>query len=79
MKATGQGGREYNDAELRAYNITEGCIGQYAVIQRGYACLGIGPTESEALADASACMGEPVEEDDPCENDGDTEVVEIEA
>lgn len=77
LTATGNDARHYDDATLRAYSLDETDIGRYAVIQDGIACLGVGDTREDALADAARCnSGEPVEE---CEADDETrvEVVQI--
>lgn len=79
LTATGNNARHYDDATLRAYDLDETDIGRYAVIQHGVACLGVGDTREEALADAARCNGgEPVEEcDDETSDSGIIEVVLI--
>jgi hypothetical protein len=53
-------GRRLDDEDLRGYGIEEDQVGQYAVIQLGYACIGLGDSAEAALADAERCSGEPV-------------------
>ncbi|MFA5323960.1 MAG: hypothetical protein WC373_14910 [Smithella sp.] len=73
------GGDYLDDRTLRNYNLTPDCIGQYAIIQHGYACLGVGDTPNSALADAEKCIGESVElVDDHRADDGECECVLIE-
>jgi hypothetical protein len=72
------GGTEMDDTTLRAYGLSENDIGKYAVIQHGCACLGIGNTREQALADASRACGSDVQPDDDPRFYGGVEVVEIE-
>ena len=65
----------------RGYDIPDGYRG-FAVIQHGYACLGTGDSEAEAIADAVNCTGEPIDDSELVANDydrqdGSIEVVEV--
>jgi hypothetical protein len=75
----------FDNDELMGYNIFPADAGKYAVIQLGYACLGVGETPEAAVAEANSAMTQS--EDAPLttsgigdgRNDGDIVIVLIEA
>ena len=65
----------------RGYNIPDDFTG-WALIQHGYACLGSGKTENEAIEDCERWSGEPLDMDSliyrECDREeGSLELVEI--
>lgn len=79
ITARRHGGYTLDNATLSGYNLGADDVGKYAVIQHGYACLGTGETEEEAIADAERNCGEEVVIDADPHFDGALEIVLIEA
>ncbi len=64
--------------DVSEYGITPEDIGQYAVIQHGYACLGLGVTSEDAIDNATAAGMKAVEDIvELYANDGDITVDEV--